>query len=146
MPSGDCREVQVRAIWQSRPFSKQLGTYTPYSTQKALPPAPSVSIANTLQKRLVARTPLSLRHVDSSLQGFGNVVGIIGIDDQGFFKIFGRSGETRQYQHPGILLVLRRYVFLCDKIHPIPKRRDQTNMAAPKQGGQRISSDGPVDV
>lgn len=94
----------------------------------------------------MARPPLSSRHVDSSLQGFGNLIGIIGIDDHGFFKIFGRSGETRQYQHSGILLLLRCYVFLCDKIHPIPKRRDQTNMAAPKQGGQRISSEGSVDV
>jgi hypothetical protein len=88
----------------------------------------------------VAFTALSLWHVDRSLQSLGDLVGIIGIDDQRFFEVLSGAGEARQDKHSGIMLVLRSNIFLGDQVHSVAQRGDETDMTSPEQRCQRISS------
>ena len=83
------------------------------------------------QQLLMAPLPFDQRHLQGQLDAFGRAVGVIRIDQNGFFELLGRAGEARQHQHPRIGWVLRGNELLGHQVHAVAQRRDQRHIGHP---------------
>jgi Glycosyltransferase family 20 len=57
--------------------------------------------------------------------GGGGRLYIVGIHDQGAFKLLGRARELRQDEHAGVIRRLCRNIFLGDEVHTVAQGRDE---------------------
>ena len=76
----------------------------------------------------------------------GDRVGLMRIDDQRAVELLRRAGELRQHQHAGIVRILRREIFLGDKVHAVAQRRHHADVGGAIKAGQNGARIGPVDV
>jgi hypothetical protein len=51
------------------------------------------------------------------------------IDDQRLAQLVGSARETREYQHAGVLRILRGDELLGDKVHAVAQGRDEADGA-----------------
>ncbi len=71
--------------------------------------------------------PLRNAHAQGDIQGVGQFVGIVGVDDQRRPELPRRAREFGQDQHAGILGILGCDILLRHQIHAVPQGRDEAN-------------------
>ena len=99
-----------------------------------------------MDQRLPARLAFGQRHLQRAAQGVGQVLGAVGVDQQGFGHLFRRPGKARQDQHPGIGRVLCRDIFLGDQVHPVAQRGDHADPRGAIDPGQHVARVALVDI
>ena len=104
-----------------------------------------VTLAHAREQRGVTLDLLRLRHQNGALHRLRDLIGVIGIDE-GLLQIFRGAGEAREHQHAGVRFVLSRDIFLRHQIYAVPQGRDEFDLAAAVERGQRLARDVAVDI
>ena len=62
---------------------------------------------------------LGKRHIERRLDGMGDVIGAVWVDQYRILKLRSRPGKARQDQYAGIFRILRGDIFLGDEVHSV---------------------------
>ena len=71
---------------------------------------------------------------------------VIGVDEQRTFAVDSGAGKAGEYEHAGIVWILRRDVLLGDEIHSVPQRRHQSDPRGTIEPCQSRTGVNSIDV
>ena len=94
----------------------------------------------------MASDALASFHLQCSLNGVRHLVDVVGIDDERVLDLLGGAGEARQNEHARIGWVLRRNVFLGDKVHAVAQGRHEADAGGAIDVDQQLARRRAVDV
>ncbi len=84
-----------------------------------------VLLTDIFKQLLVPCLPLFQRHLQRPLYGVCRAIGVVGVDQQGFFQLLRGPRKARQHQYARIGWVLRCNELLGDQVHAIAQGCDQ---------------------
>ena len=114
--------------------------------QVGLPPVGDRPPPEHLVELAPPSAPLRQGHGDRPVDGLGDPVDVVRVDDHGALELAGGAGERGQDQHPRVVGVLSGDVLLGHQVHAVAQRGHQPDPCRPVEAGQRALGVGAVDV
>ena len=95
--------------------------------------------ADSLELLSVPLAALLQRHGQRPVERAGDVVDVVGVHDQRTTQERRGAGEARQHEHPRIVRVLSRHVFLGHQVQSVAQGRDQADAGGAVVAGERAA-------